>query len=49
MKPIDNQAWSMAQTSPQMRLEPVEPPHLLLIAIPFDLRAGGMMLVSAGL
>jgi len=25
---MDSQAWSMAQTSPQMRLETVEPPHL---------------------
>jgi hypothetical protein len=33
MKPIDSQAWSMAQTSPQIGLETVEPPHLLLISI----------------
>jgi hypothetical protein len=37
----------MAQTSPQLKIETVEPPHLLLVSTPlFVLRAGAMMLYS---
>jgi hypothetical protein len=45
MKPIDAQAWIMAQTSPQMGTETVEPSKRLLISnFPFVMRAGWLML-----